>query len=154
MPDFKSQYVDTGKARYILRHFVANGADIAASMIARCGGGGDVKKYHGYINLFLGRQDAWIKGWQEIGTPPQDATLASLAVMAKMDLFVRPTGMARSKMEACLNDKALETGLLKMREEGVRQFGVNQTPSVYINGKRYMGDLSFEAFEQALKKAL
>src|SRR5690606_20070793 len=36
-PEFKKQYVETGKAKFILRHFVLNGPDLAASMVARCG---------------------------------------------------------------------------------------------------------------------
>src|SRR5690606_13530217 len=36
-PEFKKQYIDTGKAKFILRHFVLNGPDLVASMIARCG---------------------------------------------------------------------------------------------------------------------
>lgn len=152
--DFKTDYVNTGKARYILRHFVANGADIAASMIARCGGGDDPQRYFAYIDMFLSRQPSWIAGWQAMGQPRADATLADLAVEAKMDLFIRPTGMARNKMQACLADDQLQAGLLHMRTVGVQQYGVDRTPTIFINGKRYNGPLEYAPFEEALKKAL
>lgn len=152
--DFKANYVNTGKARYIMRHFVANGPDIAASIIARCGGGDDPQRYFAYIDLFLSRQAQWIAGWQAIGQPPENAKLPELAVLAKMDLFVRPTGMAKNKMEACLADGTLQTGLMQMRTVGAQQYDIKATPTIFINGKRYNGPLEYEAFEAALKQAL
>ncbi len=153
IPEFKRAYVDTGKAKYVMRHFVLNGPDLAASMIARCGAT-DPKRYYGYIDLFLNRQAQWIPGWQAIGEPPQDATLAELALQAKMDIFVRPTGMARDKVEACLKNDALRNDLLRRRAEGVEQHQVKGTPTIFINDKLYEGAHTFDEFDKALRAAM
>ncbi|MEX1148340.1 MAG: thioredoxin domain-containing protein [Sphingomonadales bacterium] len=148
--DFKKDYIDTGKANFVLRHFVLNGPDLAASMIARCV---DDSRYYAFIDLFLDRQSTWITPWQSM-QPGADRSIAEMAVEAKMDQFLRPTGMNRSRMTACLDDKKLRDDLLRQRTEGVEKHDISATPTVLINGKPYTGDLTYDAFEKAVKRAM
>lgn len=148
--EFKKNYIDTGKANFVLRHFVLNGPDLAASMIARCAG---EDRYYAFIDLFLKRQSTWISPWQDL-PPNEDATLAQLAEMADMHKFLRPTGLSRDRMTACLDSGKLRDDLLRQRMEGQQQYNVAATPTVIINGETYRGGLTYEDFEKALRKAM
>ncbi len=151
-PEFKKQYVETGKAKFILRHFVLNGPDLAASMVARCGTTDD-KRYHALVDLFFRRQASWIKPWQDLGQPPADARLSDLAVAAKLDEFVRPAGITATQVRECLESDKLRDDLLKVRGEGQRQYEITGTPTIIINGKVYDGDHNFADFDKALRAA-
>src|SRR5690606_13671055 len=146
----KKHYVDTGRAKFIMRHFVLNGPDLAASMIARCA---PQDRYYALIDLFLKRQSTWMPRWQAIGQPAPDATLSDLALQADMDDFVRPAGITSSRVKACLDSEDLRNDLLKMRGEGQKAFNITGTPTIIINGKVYDGEQSFAAFDKALRAA-
>jgi len=146
--DFKKNYLDTGRASYVLRHFVLNGPDLAASMIARCV---DDKRYYAFVNLFLSRQASWIPPWQNV-EPGEDKSLADLAAEAKMADFLRPTGVSDTKIRACLDTGKLRDDLLRVRAEGNAEYTITGTPTIIINGEKYEGPHTYEAFEQALKR--
>lgn len=147
--EFKLNYVDTGKAKFIMRHFVLNGPDLAASMIARCV---DKPRYYAFIDLFLGRQASWIPPWQSV-KPGENTTLAEMAEMAEMDKFLRPTGVSAERMTACIETKKLQDDLMRMRMEGQKQYDITGTPTIIINGKKYEGANTYEAFDKALREA-
>lgn len=148
-PDFKKNFVDTGRARYIMRHFVLNGPDLAASMIARCV---DSSRYHAFLNLFLGRQATWMAPWHNV-TPGDDKSLADLAEEAEMDAFLRPVGIGTEKMRACLDNGKLRDDLIKQRAVGQQEFDIRATPTLIINGQKYDGAHEYAAFARALERA-
>lgn len=149
-PEFKKAYVDSGKAKYIMRHFVLNGPDLIASMIARCA---PQSRYYAFIDTLLTRQADWIPGWQAVGQPAQDATPYDLAKLAKMDAFVRPMGFTDEKLKTCLLSEKVRNDILKTRVEGLQQFQIKGTPTILINGKPFEGEHTFAAFDKALKDA-
>ena len=55
-PTLKEKYVDTGKVRFILREFPLDNLAAAASMLARCAGGG---KSFPLIAALFAKQDDW-----------------------------------------------------------------------------------------------
>lgn len=146
-PEFKKHYIDTGRANYVLRHFVLNGPDLVASMLARCA---PTDRYYAMVDLFLARQASWIAPWQELGQPTADTSLADLALQAKMDAFVRPTGMAEATVKACLASDKLRNDILRQRNEGLETYKITGTPTLIINGKVYEGEQTFEALSKAL----
>lgn len=150
-PEFKKQWIDTGKAKFILRHFVLNGPDLVASMIARCST--DDRRYFALVDLFFRRQTSWIQPWQALGQPAADAKLSDLAIQAKMDDFVRPAGISTSQVRECLDSERLRNDLLKVRGEGQSQYNITGTPTLIINGKTYTGDHDFAEFDKALRAA-
>ena len=60
-------------------------------------------------------------------------------------------GMNREAFTKLLKDRALRATLVKSKKEGVRN-GVNATPAVYINGRKYIGDLGARAVVDALEE--
>ena len=122
--DLKADYIDPGKVRFIYRDYPLDNFAMAATMIARCGG---EKKYLGFIDLFLDKQDQW-------RTAPN--VLEELKKLAKLG------GLGSDKIDACLEDKALGQAVLEAARTGQDEFDVNSTPSVVINGEKYEGPMS------------
>lgn len=145
---FKKEYLDTGRASYVLRHFVLNGPDLAASMIARCM---DENRYYPVVGLFLGKQASWIPPWQNV-TPGEEKSLADMAIEAKMDDFLRPTGIGSARIRACLDTGKLRDDLLRQRAEGDKQYSITGTPTIIINGEKYEGALEYGPFEAAIRR--
>ena len=46
-----------------------------------------------------------------------------------------------------VGNKSIEDGILKQRLNASKKFDIKATPTLYINGKKYEGDLTFEALK-------
>ncbi len=132
-PKFKAAYVDTGKARYILREFSRNPLDVAAFTLARCNG--DDKTW-ATIELLFATQDKWA-----FVENPLEPLLAAL----------RPTGLSHDKAMACLKDNALIGKVRQITDTANSVVHVQGTPTFVIDGKTYGGELSMEDFDTLLK---
>ncbi len=64
------------------------------------------------------------------------------------------SGLSADKIDACLNDKAVQTALVKQRADAETQFKVSATPSFVIDyGKETVaGAVSFDSFDKTLAK--
>lgn len=61
-------------------------------------------------------------------------------------------GLDRSAFEAALTDPATRTLLVESKKEGIRA-GVEVTPALFIDGRRYRGDLDMETLVDVLEEA-
>jgi protein-disulfide isomerase len=132
-PKFKAAYVDTGKARFILREFSRNPLDVAAFTLARCVG--DDKAW-ATIELLFATQDKWA-----FVENPLEPLLTSL----------RPTGLSRDKAMGCLKDNELIGKVRSITETANKVVKVQGTPTFVINGKTYGGELTMDDFDTLLK---
>ena len=132
---FRAKYIDTGKVRYIYRDFPLNAPAYAASMIARCA---PADRYFEVLDAFYGDQQAWL-------TAPnlKEATLQRS----------QPFGFTPQSFDACLSNQALFSGLEAEKARGVG-FGVQATPTFFINGKKYEGALSLAQLDEAIEPLL
>ena len=136
-PTLKEKYVDTGKVRFIMREFPLDNLAAAASMLARCAGDG---KTFPLISVLFAKQDDWafVKG------DPRPELLK----------FAKQAGFTQESFEKCLTDQKLLDDIAAIRSRAAETFGVNATPTFFVNGKKLNGvDLAdFEkAFEPILK---
>ncbi|MFC0283849.1 DsbA family protein [Camelimonas abortus] len=134
-PEFKKKYVDTGKVRFTLREFPLDPLAAAGFMLARCEGN---DRYYPVTDLLFSRQKDWAYAQK-----PLDGLI---------DLL-KQAGFTREKVEACLKDQKLFDAVTAVRDQGAK-FGVNATPSFFINGKLYRGALSMEELDKALEPVL
>ena len=136
-PTLKEKYVDTGKVRFIMREFPLDNLAAAASMLARCARDG---KTFPLISVLFAKQDDWafVKG------DPRPELLK----------FAKQAGFTQESFEKCLTDQKLLDDIAAIRSRAAETFGVNATPTFFVNGKKLNGvDLAdFEkAFEPILK---
>jgi protein-disulfide isomerase len=120
----KEKYVDTGKVRFILREFPLDARGMAAIMLARCAPEG---QYFPMVSALFKNQGTW-------ATAPDGR--AALLQMSKLAGFTQET------FEACLTNQKLLDDVTKVREQGSKEFGVDSTPTFFINGQRYAGGMS------------
>ncbi len=59
-PKIKTEFIDTGKIRFIFREFPLDIKAAAGSMLARCIAKDDAPKYFAVIDLLFKQQEAWV----------------------------------------------------------------------------------------------
>lgn len=125
-PEFKKQYVDTGKVRFIMREVYFDPYGLWAGMIARCGG---EEGYYPLVDAFLKRQRDWARA--------ED-------VAAEIQKIGRLNGLSSEAMRACLSDRAYAETLVGAYQENAQRDGVQSTPSFLINGELVSGNMGFD----------
>ena len=130
-PELKKKYVDTGQVRFIMREFPFDPRASAGFMLARCVGD---DKWYPTIDLLYRTQDSWAR--------VADGTGALKSVMGM-------TGMSTADFEKCLQDQALLEQVTAVADAG-RSFGVDSTPTFFINGEMQKGALSTERFSEII----
>lgn len=136
--EFKTNWIDTGKAYLVFSDFPLNAPALRASMAARCVK--DDAQYHAAIAELFASQDDW--AYESDYLTPLKATLAKYGVDS--DMF-----------KACIQNKELEAGLLDSVRAAQQQYGINSTPSFVINNAvTISGGTSYEQFNEALEAAV
>jgi len=130
-PEFKKKYVDTGQVRFIMREFPFDPRASAGFMLARCSGD---DKWYATIDLLYRSQDNWAR--------VSDGTAALKSLMGM-------TGMDKARFESCLQDQALLEQVAAVAEAG-KSFGVDSTPTFFVNGEMRKGALSLEQFSEII----
>lgn len=134
-PEIKKKYIETGKVRFVFRHFVRDPADLAASKITRCQG---VERYYPLLDLLFERQRSWLNNDYE-------THLTNLS---------RRAGLGKAKLDACLADQELQDMIIEQRQAGVRDHEVNSTPTIIVNGRPVDNALDFDAIDRAIARQL
>ena len=108
LPELKTKYIDTGKARFILREFPLDGLAVAAFMLARCAG---PDRYFPMVDALFETQ----KTWAVPGAEPRTSCCR----------FARQAGFSKESFDKCLADKELFNKIVEIRTHGYEKFGVD-----------------------------
>jgi protein-disulfide isomerase len=133
LPEVKSRYVDKGKVRYIMREFPLDPVAAAGFMLARCAG---EDKYFDVIDLLFHQQAEWAFVKQP---------LPALLNMAKQ------IGLDEQHFNECLANQKLLDGIEWVRSRGAEKFGVNSTPTFFINGKIQRGAMPIDEMAKLIE---
>ena len=123
MPAIKENYIDTGKARLVMREFPFDPFAEAGFMLARCSD----DRYFAMIDVLFEQQRTWAGA--------QDGRNALLQI-------ARLAGFSQESFEACLTDQKLLDDVRAVRTRGANDFGVDSTPTFFVNGNMYKGALT------------
>src|SRR3989440_1617937 len=137
-PKIKSEYIDTGKVRYVFREFPLDIKAAAGSMLARCIARDDSGKYFAVIDMLFRQQNDWV-------TKNTTETLTRIGKQA---------GLSQQAVEACLKDQALLDKIAADQKFANEVLKVNSTPTFFINGEMVKGETSFEEFDKRIKPLL
>lgn len=135
-PALKEKYVDTGKVRFVMREFPLDPLATAGFMLARCAGD---EKWYPVLDLLYRTKETWGHAQN-----PADALLQTL----------RQAGFTQDSFEACLRNDKLFQDVRQVAERGSRDFGVNSTPTFFINGEKRTGALTLTQFDAILEPML
>jgi protein-disulfide isomerase len=132
-PEIKTKYIDTGKVRFVFREFPLDARAFAASMLARCAG--PDKAFALVDALFHTQAD-----WAFVKTNPTP----------KLFEIAKQAGFTQESFDKCLTDQKLLEQLTAIKTRGDEVFGVNATPTFFINGKRLQAAPTIEEFDKVL----
>ncbi len=139
-PKIKSEYIDTGKVKFIFREFPLDQVALAASTAARCIAKNDPEKYIALIEILF--------------KPQQQADLAGDAHGTILRLG-KQAGFSEQMIRTCAqDDQTVAQGILDGRKYANETLKVDSTPSFFINGKLVKGEQSFDEFEKIIKPLL
>ena len=57
-------------------------------------------------------------------------------------------------MDKCLKNSAVQDEILNQRIEAQKKYKIDSTPTIFINDKKYSGDMNYEQFKKTLEKKL
>jgi protein-disulfide isomerase len=134
-PKLKEKYIDTGKVRFIMREYPLDRLAAAAFMVARCAG---PEKYNALVETLFEQQQKWAV---KDPIPP-------LLAIAKQ------AGFTQQSFEACLNDTALFNKIQQVRDRATTKFKVDATPTFYINGEKFSGEISIDELDKRIQAYL
>ena len=135
-PKIKKEFIDTGKVSFIYNDFPLDKFALKASVIARCSG---EKKFFSFLKVLYSKQKDWTR---------TEDPFRSLLKIAKLG------GLKNDEIKVCVGNKSIEDGILKQRLNASKKFDIKATPTLYINGEKYDGDLTFEALKLKINTLL
>jgi protein-disulfide isomerase len=136
-PMLRSNYIDTGKVRFVFREFPLDIKAAAASILARCIGKGDSEKYLGAVEMLFKLQDRLMTQTKE--------TLIYVG---------RQHNMSEQDVKTCEEDRVQFDKLNADQQYAVREVKVTSTPTFFLNGIRLQGSMSFEELEERIQPLL
>lgn len=134
-PTLLKNYINTGKVRFILREFPLDPLAAAGFMLARCSG----DKRNDMVDLLFDKQTDWA------------FTQKPLEALGNL---VKQTGMSQDSFNKCINDQALYDQINQVRDRAAQKFGVEATPTFFVNGKKITGELTPKMLDDLLQPLL
>ena len=155
----KSRYVASGNVSYEYRNFVLNGADFAATVLARCQGAG---AFFGLLDSFYADQAGWTEPFSRIpkadqaalANLPEDQAIRRMAELGGLADYVKLRGITRAKFDQCLSDPAQIKAVNNLRNQAVDKYKLTGTPGFIINGAVQEGIFTWAELEPKLQAAL
>ena len=134
-PKLKAEWVDTGKAKIVYRDYPLDQNALKAAMVARCA---PPDRYAAFVEVLFKQQLVW--GVQK---DPTDA-LKKIAALG---------GIGAEQFDKCINDQDLSKQIVAEEYEAQTKYGVDSTPTFFINGKKVVGALAYDDFVKQLNDA-
>jgi protein-disulfide isomerase len=143
-PEIVQNYINTGKVRMVFRNFAFLGAEsTAAAEAAECAE--DQNKLWPYHDALYTAKVA-----DENGGGGEDDGFYSTAELLKLGQQV---GMNMATFTTCV-DTDQDAALVAQDKASGTAYGINSTPSFFINGTALSGAQPYSVFQQALDAAL
>ena len=125
---FKKDYIDTGKVKFVFREFPHNDQAMGAFMLARCS---PKEKYFPLLDIFFKTQQKWV--------PDAYNQLKDIA---------KQTGMSAEDFDKCLKNTDVAKGIMEVRDKADKSYGVTGIPTIFINGKLYDGERTIDSLKK------
>jgi len=135
-PALKTDYIDTGKVRFIFREFPLDPVAAAGFMLARCA---PADKYFDIVDTMFANQ----RSWAFTDNPYQSL----------LD-FSKQIGFTQESFEECLTDQGLLDAVNAVKDRGAGTFGVNSTPTFFINGEKHSGAMTIDELGKIIEAKL
>lgn len=134
MPKVKSELITTGKVKWVFHDYPLDQIALQAAQVARYL---PVDRYAPFVEALFATQDRWAfnKDANHIEEIWKTAGLA---------------GMSRATFDKAIADDGLKTWILQQQQAAQDKWKIDSTPSFVINGNKYAGEMSYDAFRKLL----
>ena len=151
-------YLPAGKVSIEVQHLVRDPVDLAAALLANCGG---PKLFYRVHNTILQTQDGWLPTMgkasdaqkQRWSTGTVTQRLQAIASDFGFYKVMEGAGIDRVATDRCLADEVMTRKLLDQTDAAVSA-GVTGTPSFMINGTLLEDTHDWQALDTAIKARL
>lgn len=126
-PEIKAKYIDTGKAKLIMREVYFDQFGLLAAAIARCGGEG---RYPQFLDVLYKKQRDWTASGDRATT---------IAAIRQIGLLA---GLGSKRVDACLTDRDYHRTLVETYQKVSEADQIKSTPTFLVNGEEVRGAVS------------
>ena len=134
----KTDYIDTGKVKFIHREVYFDKYGLWAGLIAQCGG---APKYHALSGMIYETQKDWIGDGK-------DATIADN--LRKIGL---KAGLGKEQIDACMADQGRMSAMIATYQKNATADDINSTPTLVIDGVKH-SNMSYDELTAILDAKL
>ncbi|MDE1904336.1 MAG: thioredoxin domain-containing protein, partial [Alphaproteobacteria bacterium] len=96
------------------------------------------ERYFPFIETLFRTQREWARS-------SETATKAALAPIARLG------GMSQAQFNACADNQKLSDAVLNSRLVAQNRYGIDSTPTFFINGTKVIGDVPYDEFVKYLE---
>lgn len=125
-PRLKSEYIDNGKIRYILREYPNAGYSASVStakfMLARCMGR-DPESYYRVISSMFQQFQATGQAFEQG------------QVQAHLQQMAQSGGLSAEQFQTCIRNQAERDRIAAVEKKGQQEFRIERTPTFLIDGQ-------------------
>lgn len=129
-----TNYIDTGKVRFIHREVYFDRFGLWAGMVARCGG---PLRYYGIVDMIYSTQRDWIGAGE------------NQEVIENLKKLGRTAGLNNDQLDSCLQSEGLAEALVSAYQTNAEADEINGTPTFIINGEKHP-NMSYASFAELL----
>ena len=134
-PKVKAEWIDTGKAKLVYRDYPLDQSALKAAILARCA---PPDRFYSFIDVLFHSQVSWA---------------TSGDVTEALSRIARLGGVGEDKFNDCMKDQKLSDRIVGERLVAQNQYGVDSTPTFFVNGKKVVGALPYDEFAKVLSAA-
>ncbi|MCA3244106.1 MAG: thioredoxin domain-containing protein [Alphaproteobacteria bacterium] len=131
MPSVTREWLDTGKAVYVLRDLPWDNLALGMSAVARCV---PANQFYAMSNALFAAQKRIITG-----NP-----------MAEINAVAAQAGLNEAAVQACIRDEARQQEILRSKEIARQVLGVKGTPAIFVNGTPVEGAVKYDVLKKTL----
>ena len=150
------EYVASGRVSYEIRNQIHGPHDLALATLVRCG---EKEAFHPRADQVWGNlqqvltpiieNSAQVE--QAVGLPPEQR-LVKIAEIGQFYDFFKARGLSEDQARQCLADESVYTAIAERSTTQSKEFGVEGTPTFFINGARIDAN-GWDAIEPLIQKA-
>ena len=136
----KVEFIDIGLVKFEHHAFPLDLAALNAEVIVRCQTNND-RKFK-LLEEIYNKQSFWAVG----------------SDIKKINNLIKKVGsdfgLTDKMMNNCLKNDQAQDDILNQRIEAQKKYKIESTPTVIINGKKYLGKIDYKSFKKVLEKNL
>jgi protein-disulfide isomerase len=137
MPSVTKDLIDTGKVRFVYHDFPLDQIALLAAQVARAL---PPDRYEPFVTALFASQDRW-------------AFARGINYTDELWKFAALAGMSRATFDSAVADNDLKAWIVQQQADDQKKYGIDSTPTFLINGEKYAGDMSYDAFVKLIPAA-